>query len=968
MLAVALTPFIYFFSAVRGVIVLCAADGVLFNLPLRVAAAGVVLDGYVPLWNPFIFSGMPLLGAAQGGVLLPLNWFFLIFSAPVAMNLAVLSAYAVAGSGAFLYARRAGATLAGALATGLVWQLSGFLVGQVSHLNIIQSACLLPWILWATDGYGATGRRFWGVLIAALVALQAFGGHPQSLAYSLLLGGAYSAYMALSTANSVQRRYLFSCAFIAAGLGLAAVQILPTVELMRNSVRASASYDFFTSFSLPPVFSLTFVAPYLLGGGDGTLFRAPYVGPDFYAEYAGYVGAATLMLAALAVIIKRDARTKFWSAAALICFALALGRFWPFDLYRLIYYVPVLNLFRVPARHLMEVDFALAVLAGRGITAISSSRGRARITGLTLVVGASVVALTIMAVTVWRPSEFHLGRQAPVSLLRAPELFLPVVLAAVSAWAVWRLARGRAGTALVICVIGADLMLWGYTSGWRQSPAGDDALWGEPPQVTFLREREAGTGEPYRVLSLAFPFDPNKSLDPSQLKINHYDLALQPNTYMQHGIQNAAGYDGFGLARYSRLAGDMKVWGELTDPERSLTVGREFDLLNVRYLIAERPPTDTPKAEPQAATLAAAPQKIGRYAFAEEDLGLPYLTGNARAAFSVPGVAASRVALVTNLTWSATIPDGRIVGYVRLRAEDGGDFEFPLRAGDDTAEWAHDRPDIAKSIKHGRAPIALSTEAQDKELRYEAYSYVTSFALPREAIITGGEVQVAALPEAPQLGLSVQRISLIDEREKGRTIALSREWLAGNARWRRAGEFGETLVYENTRALPRAWLATEVLTQPDEASLEMIRTGKLPAGEAWEPHRTALIDVKLEAQLTGTEDAARRAQIVRYEPNRIDVKTACAAPAVLVLSENHYPGWRATIDGHPAETLRVNYNLRGVVLPPGEHLVKFVYRPKSVLYGLLVSLAAAGALLLWWLTRWPQWVALKIFAAAKKRG
>jgi hypothetical protein len=52
---------------------------------------------------------------------------------------------------------------------------------------------------------------------------------------------------------------------------------------------------------------------------------------------------------------------------------------------------------------------------------------------------------------------------------------------------------------------------------------------------------------------------------------------------MMHGVQNAAGYDGFGLARHSRLAGDMKVWGELTDPESSLRGGgREVDLLGVR--------------------------------------------------------------------------------------------------------------------------------------------------------------------------------------------------------------------------------------------------------------------------------------------------------------------------------------------------------------------------------------------------
>ena len=56
---------------------------------------------------------------------------------------------------------------------------------------------------------------------------------------------------------------------------------------------------------------------------------------------------------------------------------------------------------------------------------------------------------------------------------------------------------------------------------------------------------------------------------------------------MMYGVENAAGYDGFGLARYSRLAGDMKIWGDLTDAKRTLgSESRELDLLNVRYLLA----------------------------------------------------------------------------------------------------------------------------------------------------------------------------------------------------------------------------------------------------------------------------------------------------------------------------------------------------------------------------------------------
>ena len=54
-----------------------------------------------------------------------------------------------------------------------------------------------------------------------------------------------------------------------------------------------------------------------------------------------------------------------------------------------------------------------------------------------------------------------------------------------------------------------------------------------------------------------------------------------------HDTQTAAGYDAFGLERYSRLADSMKLWGDLSEPERSLREGRELDVLNVRYLISK---------------------------------------------------------------------------------------------------------------------------------------------------------------------------------------------------------------------------------------------------------------------------------------------------------------------------------------------------------------------------------------------
>jgi hypothetical protein len=964
---VTLLPLVYFFPAVRGRLVISPDDGVIFNVPLRVAAAELVRAGHLPLWNPYLFGGMPLHGAAQAGLLFPLNWFYLVFSPPVATNLMMLSSYALAALGAYLYARRTGTTLAGALATGIVWQLSAFLVNQIGHTNILQTAAMLPWVLWAVDGYGMMGTRGRGLWLAALVALQAFTGHQQTFVYSMLLAAAYAVCMALA-AKRTRTFYLRSLAFLAAGGLLAAVQILPTFELLRNSLRATATYDFFTSFSMPRRFVLTLVAPYLMGGGDGHLFRAPYVGPPFYAEYVGYVGLLTLMLAVVAVLQKPDARTKFWAVVSLVCLALACGRFLPFDLYRLVYYIPVLNLFRVPARHLMEVEFALAVLAGRGLTVVAAAHGDAGVRRRAALIAAIFILLTCVVVIWGRPQEFQLGRRAPVSLLRAPELFLPILVALVSGWALCRAARGKLAIVWLLAVLALDLAVWGQASGWRtHSPTMQSELWRTPATISFLHEREAQSGSraPYRILTTQHSFNPDRPM-----RRDESVLSLQPDIYMMHGVENAAGYDGFGLARYSRLAGDMKVWGELPDPERTLRgPGRAVDLLNVRYLLALKSDQSS-SAQLPLPTYPPATETYGGQPFAAEDLNAPTLEMEEHLSFSVPPVEADRLALLTNLAWSQEISDGTVVGHVRLYTNEGRAYDFALRAGEHTSEWSYDRPDVRAQIRHRRATVATSYEVVDAQGSYQAHTYLSSFTLPRREIIAGVEISVARSEQSPRLVLGIQRVSLADG-SKG--YPLRREWLRKEAtpsmgqylkpqpvrgpnltRWRRLAQVQEVEIFENTQVLPRAWLASGELVAGEQQELEIIHTGTLTGGQPWNPLQTALVESPTGINLAGGSPTGQ-ADVTRHGPNHVAVKTASTAPAILVLSENHYPGWRATVDGREVEVLRVNYNLRGVLLPAGEHTVEFVYRPRSVLLGLIISLLVLASLVLWRVRLWSKW-------------
>jgi hypothetical protein len=961
-IVVTLLPLLYFWPATRGHLVLSPDDGIIQNIPFRVAVANQIHAGSVPLWNSSLFSGMPLLAAAQPGVLFPLNWFYLVADPRAATNLMMLSAYMLAALGAYLCARRSGSSVAGAGLTSLVWQASAFLVAQVGHTNIVHTAALLPWLFWAIDGYGQTGDRRRGFVVAIVVALQCFAGHQQTFVYALLVAAAYAVVLWRSTGA---RAYLWSLLLIASGLALAAVQILPTLELLRYSLRSNATYDFFSSFSIPRRFVLTFVAPYLMGGGDGNLFRAPYVGPSFYAEYVGYVGLATLALGLIALLFKRDARTIFWAAIVPIGIVLALGRYAPFNFYKLIYAVPVLNLFRVPARHLMEVEFALAILAGRGLTALQDAPDRARSLRWVAIGGAIIFVLTCIAITIGRPADFHLARNAPVTFLRAPELFLPPVIALLTAIALWLAATRRrtSTTFLLIAIAYLDLNLWGQFSGWRtSSPTADSELWNEPAAFKFLRAHEKpNLASPYRVLTQDHAFDPDQPVSYSA-PIEAWLPALQPDICMMWGWENAAGYEGFGLARYSALAGDMKVWGDLTDPERTLrSESRELDLFNVRYLLVRSPAAPISKATPPPAPEIPATEYYGGHQFTKGNLGLPELNSGERLSFTVRATATRHLAMTTTLAFSENAPDGAVVAHIRLHANDGRSFDFDLRAGEHSSEWAIDRADISERIKHKRAPVATSYQVTETQPNFDGHDYVASFELPA-AIIIGGEVSVESVPEAPRLSLNVGRISLSNGE---RTVAIQKEAItlvrshktpiepSSAPRWKHVADVGPVAIFENNRALPRTWLASGERIATDAQQLQIIRTGKVSAETKWNPLAEALVDRPTGVAFPREKPPPGTTNIISRTPNRVEIETESNTPSLLVLADNFYPGWRVEVDNQSRPILRVNYNQRGVTLPTGKHRVVFSYQPRQVLIGLLVS-GASLLLLLLWMYRRPR--------------
>jgi len=345
--------------------------------------------------------------------------------------------------------------------------------------------------------------------------------------------------------------------------------------------------------------------------------------------------------------------------------------------------------------------------------------------------------------------------------------------------------------------------------------------------------------------------------------------------------------------------------------------------------------------------------------FGPSDLGLPLLTSANRLVFKVPPVTVDRIALVTNLSWSEHLPDGTTVARLIINVADGRVLEFPLRAGVDSSEWAYDRTDIRAVIKHKRAEVAGSYDVQDSKQKYEGHTYVTAVSLPSEVMVSGGELVLEPNVKAPDLSLQLFRLSIADQ-VNGKNYPLRRDWFTEqreekiaarpgsdlSSRWHFVSETPDVQIYENRKTLPRAWLTTDARVLTGQQILTTIQSGKLPTdGSEWDPERTALLET--DAGFTKSNTSQREVEITTYEPNRIDMQVQFDGPAILVLSENHYPGWRAYVDGASAEVMRVDYNLRGVLVNAGSHQVSFVYRPKSFLVGLAISLLTIVGLIVW---------------------
>ena len=894
-------------EALSGGYILAESDLFEYYLPVFLAP--------ITTWSHYEFSGLPAFADPGDFTQYPLHFVFarIVGSWPW---LAV-SAYVLAASFTYAYVYRLTRSKSAAAFAGLAYGLSESMVERLPHLGTLHAFAWLPLILLALEGLRGEFRRRWVAVGALGVACCILAGHPQPAVYTSYLTLLYA--IVGWKRDGLGRPYLIATlSMFALGGLLSAVKLLPLVEASFYMARQEVSYGNFLSQSHTAAQMLGVLFPTIQHNGR----EAPL-----------YVGLGTLLFASIGALgVRRNWRIGFWLGAALFALCMGAGSLTPVA--RIAFYLPLYDKFRVSPRHLFLFAFGAATLAGFGIAAVQRRdipfRSAAAAAGgllMAIVAGAALMAAF--------PAAFAFeNRQAlPWSL--------PVWNSGI--WVQLGIAVATAAAALLVVALATTRVrrIFGVLTAVLCALLTADLLYSQQYYVTRTG-LHAGFMAPAILRPSLHAVGLGRALAPTRQRLlavsgTHRDAVVPAAWARVWQIPIAGGYGPMLLARYSALA-TMGTNGAVNT--RVLSPGdAALDLLAVKDILIQPDDYPPPPTFERAGLTWSEPAlylPIGR-----DDCGLAYARS-----VSLPlprDVDIREVAVVAALRCGEDEPQGTEVAAIEVIDPSGTSYRQPLRAGIEISEQQLDAPGVRAAARHTAAPLF-----DDPSLTGVA---LTRMALP--APVRNGRL---VLHGAAIGGWSiVYRLTVVDAGGHQLPQSIPAMYLRDEERWREVERFstsritdrdreeedgGETrnVVYENLRAMPRAWVASRVVPLDERDMLAAVRHAQLPDGTRFDPRRLALVDAGAAPAATFPTETSS-ATVTDIADGRIAVDVEADGGGFLVLSESWYPAWRARIDGRVAPVLRADVSLQGVTVPPGRHRVVFELASTTLRAGTALSLA-----------------------------
>jgi len=211
----------------------------------------------LPLWTPYFYSGHPLLAIPEN-YMFDLNFLFIYLFRDIylAMNLALIFYFFIAGFGMYLLVNSIVGNKKAGFISAVIYMLNGFMHTFVisGHINILAGYALMPFIFLSVHkALKAREWLFYSLIAGALFALQIFSGSMIFFFYTALLIFFYFVFSLISRnfASSIVKSAFIGIAIAIAALGLASMKLLPVLEFTKMSSRAvNVSFQEFLGYPI----------------------------------------------------------------------------------------------------------------------------------------------------------------------------------------------------------------------------------------------------------------------------------------------------------------------------------------------------------------------------------------------------------------------------------------------------------------------------------------------------------------------------------------------------------------------------------------------------------------------------------------------------------------------------------------------------------------------------------------------
>ncbi len=392
---------------------------------VRIGEHSLWQDKVYPLWNPFVFLGMPSFGSgAYNPLIYPPDWPLALLQKvlPLPDLTWMLLYYFLGGLFTYLLAREWGARSEGALlgAVAFVFQPNLVAVGSHGHGSQLVNSAYLPLMVWLAARWFRRGSVTDLGLLALAGGFQFLRGHLQICFYTWIAIGLLAVVQivaTLRTPGELAKTFARAAALgVAAGLafGLAGVYNLPLKDYAQYSIRGGgdgggAGLAYATGWSMAPYELLSAIVPNWVGFGGGTYWGGmPFT--DYPNAYLGVV-AVLLALPAFLPASPGSGRVRAYALVmALFALFVSFGRYFP--LYGFLYdHVPQFNKFRIPVMIVLLFQLSAALAGAWGWSAVleQGARGGKRDPALDRVMLGAAALLVVAGLLALAGSEAMRG-------------------------------------------------------------------------------------------------------------------------------------------------------------------------------------------------------------------------------------------------------------------------------------------------------------------------------------------------------------------------------------------------------------------------------------------------------------------------------------------------------------------------------------------------------------------------------